>query len=62
MRIRTYYLSRKTAAVYTEEEKRRSKYPQESFELIGDFENRDQAESAYQEKTGIVPAYMNRRL
>ena len=59
--MRKYYLNRGTASVYTEDEKHRSRFPQEKFELIGEFKNRDEAEKAYYEKTGIYPAYLNRR-
>ena len=59
--MRKYYLNRGTASVYTEDEKKRSMFPQEKFELIGEAKNREEAEKMYYDKTGIDPAYLNRR-
>lgn len=59
--MRTYYLNRATFSVYTDNEKARSRFPQEGFELIGKYRNREEAEKAYAEKTGKYPAYLNRR-
>ena len=59
--MRTYFLNRATASVYTEDEKSRSMFPPDKFELIGEAKNRDEAEKLYLEKTGIAPAYLNRR-
>lgn len=59
--MRNYYLNRGTASVYTEDEMHRSRFPREKFELIGKARNRAEAEKLYYEKTGIYPAYLNRR-
>lgn len=56
-----YYLNRGTASVYTAAEKARSRFPQEKFEYIGEARSRSEAEKLYYEKTGIYPAYLNRR-
>lgn len=59
--MRNYYLNRGTASVYTEDEKNRSRFPREKFELIGPARSRAEAEKLYYEKTGVYPAYLNRR-
>ena len=59
--MRTYYLNKATFSVYTDNEKARSKFPQEGFELIGKCKSREEAEQAYFEKTGKYPAYQSRR-
>ena len=59
--MRNYYLNRGTASVYTEDEMHRSRFSREKFELIGQARNRAEAEKLYYEKTGIYPAYLNRR-